>query len=79
MGQRRKAPFTPSKVANLNDYQKSEVWHPLDCPDERCVCRLVAAEAGWLCPACGYTQDWAPQWMANGAWRGYHEILKREA
>lgn len=29
---------------------------------------LVATEAGWTCPTCDYTQDWAWSWMADRTW-----------
>ena len=44
----------------------------------RPVLPLVATEAGWVCPGCPYTQDWAPTWMADGTWRNGDQILKRE-
>ena len=26
---------------------------------------LIATENGWLCPVCGYTQNWAHSFMDN--------------
>jgi len=78
MDQRRIAPFTPTEVTNLNEFQNSGIWHAFRCGNEQCRCELVATEAGWVCPQCPYTQDWAHGWMADGTWRGDQEVLKRE-
>jgi len=69
-----RAPFTPGQVASLNGYQASGVFHEFtcgndDCPGEQAV--LVAAEDGWHCPSCGYTQGWAHAAMADDSWRGW--------
>jgi len=32
---------------------------------------LEATQAGWVCPTCSYTQDWAWEWMLNGAWEDF--------
>jgi hypothetical protein len=78
MDERRIAPFTPTEVATLNEFQQSGIWHAFTCRNEQCGRVLVATEAGWVCPGCSYTQDWAHTWMANGSWRDDQEILKRE-
>jgi hypothetical protein len=78
MGQRRTSPFTPTEVTNLNDFQNSGVWHAFRCANEPCACLLVATEAGWICPQCSYTQDWAHAWMVEGTWRGSQAVLRRE-
>ena len=78
MDDQRIAPFTPTEVKTLNEYQTSGVWCPFTCRNEPCDGVLVATEGGWTCPECSYTQDWAPAWMANGTWRGDQEVLKRE-
>jgi len=60
------APFTPTKVKNLNDFQRSGYFHPFTCPD--CSASLTAMEMGWRCLGCGeYTQDWAHKMMADGS------------
>jgi hypothetical protein len=69
------APWTPEQVAQLNAYQVSG-WHPFTCGAvEYCgagvlsnglfapYTTLVATEAGWVCPECDYTQDWAYEKM----------------
>lgn len=71
------APWTAGQVDSLNEYQRSGFGHPYTCPnrdvghregvDGRSV--LVATEAGWDCPDCAYTQDWAHQWTVDGSWR----------
>ncbi len=80
------APFTADQVKSLNDYQVSGVMHPFTCtrcrdtlgiwdladingePNDRL---LVATPAGWVCPTCPTTQDWAWEWMADGSWEGF--------
>lgn len=57
-----KAPWTKEQVENLNFYQQSGVWHPFTCGNS-CGSDLVAAENGWMCPKCAYTQDWAHPFM----------------
>ena len=66
------APFTAEQLASLNGYQASGVFHEFtcgndDCPADHAV--LVAAEEGWHCPSCSYTQDWAHEAMADGSWK----------
>jgi hypothetical protein len=78
MDQRRTAPFTPTEVRNLNEFQNSGIWHAFRCQNDQCRCNLVATEAGWGCPQCDHTQDWAHAWMADGTWRGDEQVLKRE-
>lgn len=29
---------------------------------------LTATAAGWICPTCDYTQDWAHDWMVDRSW-----------
>jgi hypothetical protein len=38
---------------------------------------LVATLSGWICPTCGYRQDWAHTFMVNGAWRGQKRLLTK--
>lgn len=65
------APFTPDQVASLNGFQKCGAFHPFTCG--RAVCTgvgpLLAEEAGWRCTNCGYAQNWAHEFMADGSWR----------
>jgi hypothetical protein len=68
-----KAPFTPEQVEGLNRWQRAESVHPFTCRTGRRKDALhldgegvlVATEQGWRCPFCGYTQDWAHDFMAN--------------
>lgn len=71
------APFTPKQVESLNGYQRSGVFHPFTCgrcrdADETWPMTdqhlLVATAAGWTCPTCDDTQDWAWASMADGSW-----------
>lgn len=71
------APFSEDQVLSLNEFQQSNFVHPFTCGsghrtdeahgEERG--RLLATTAGWVCPPCGYTQDWAHDWMANWDWK----------
>jgi rubredoxin len=68
-----RAPFTPSQVKALNDYQHSGLMHPFTCRNRgdgshrprkgEDLGELVATEAGWVCQDCDYTQDWAHGFM----------------
>lgn len=85
------APFLPSQVASLNAYQVSGAMHPFTCGgghlpaqanvgDSGCPgIRLIAAEDGWHCAndSCGYRQDWAWAWMADGSWRSLLAVQVR--
>jgi hypothetical protein len=65
-------PFSPENVFRLNNYQHSG-WHPFTCGNDRAsqahkayqieyggdLGELIATTAGWICPVCKYTQDWA--------------------
>ncbi len=65
------APFTAERVAALNAYQHSGRFHPFTCANQHgplgTETLLVATEAGWVCPACDYTQGWAHEGMADAA------------
>jgi hypothetical protein len=67
------APFTPAQVENLNGYQHSGAGHEFTCGDGDCREAhgdpLVASAEGWRCSLCGYTQNWAWGFMADGSWR----------
>jgi hypothetical protein len=65
------APFSPEQIKALNYFQWSGVFHPFTCANQgdeahngRQV-ELVATKAGWICPYCDYTQDWAHALMAD--------------
>jgi endogenous inhibitor of DNA gyrase (YacG/DUF329 family) len=63
--------WTDEQVAKLNEYQQSGRFHPFTCgqrcPDGKSEGVLTATVHGWVCPHCGYTQDWAHDFMFNGA------------
>lgn len=64
---RVRAPFTPEQVESLNAYQRSGRFHEFTCACGHIA--LIARPEGWICPNyCGYTQDWAWSWMADGSW-----------
>jgi hypothetical protein len=75
-GIRALAPFTAAQVESLNGYQHSGAGHPFTCGNEDCRGPdhlagrevLQAAEDGWHC-GCGYIQNWAWGFMADGSWR----------
>jgi hypothetical protein len=62
-----KAPFTEEQVKNLEHWQKSGFVHPFTCAKQGGGkhALLIPSKDGWLCPTCGYTQDWAHGYMAN--------------
>jgi hypothetical protein len=63
-------PFTEDQVASLNAYQTDGRLHPFTCKNGSCPVRtLQAAEWGWTCPGCTYTQSWAYDWMGNWEWK----------
>lgn len=68
------APFSDAQVEALNEFQKSGVMHPFTCGKNKSKkCKLsdihegflVATKNGWVCPDCGYRQDWAHDFMAD--------------
>lgn len=68
-----RAPFNLSQCESLNAYQAAAALHPFTCPHSDCgkhetLC-LIATPAGWVCPGCEYTQNWAHPWMADWSWR----------
>ncbi len=80
------APFSDEQVQALNEYQVGAIvdWpmasgHPFTCASRGDgqhsreggdLGLLIATSAGWICPACGYTQDWAHEGMASAATLG---------
>lgn len=78
------APWTSEQVAALNRYQTLGVMHPFTCPrrgqDEHYSDNLVATENGWICQFCGYTQNWAHDFMLSpDDLLKAVDILKRES
>ena len=76
------APWTAAQVAKLNEWQASPHAHPFTCTNNRSDAAhkryaevhqlhdygiLLATPAGWRCPVCGYRQNWAHDFMFNGA------------
>ena len=63
-----RAPWDADVVKGLNAWQASGHVHPFTCGTDGCRTTLRATEAGWECPTgCGYTQDWAHEFMSAGA------------
>lgn len=87
MSQNVHVPFTEEQVRSLNAYQFHGTGHPFTCANENCrgrihygpvtssIC-LVATTDGWVCGACGYTQDWAWGWMADWTWQEQADALE---
>lgn len=71
--------FTEDQVASLNAYQEAGIMHPFTCGTMGCRADLVATTEGWVCPTgCGYTQDWAMNWMADWSWKKMDWRVKHE-
>lgn len=63
----RKAPFTPSEVGNIINYQYSRLTHGLTCNRGNCG-RLLRADAwGLRCCIHDFAQDWVPAGVADGS------------
>ena len=87
-----KAPFTPEQVAALNRWQTESYFHPFTCGGKRRddaheayqaehggdFGQLVATEAGWICPVCDYTQNWAHEFMTGEPLPNPIHELKRQ-
>ncbi len=64
IGDQVKAPFTKEEAEKLNQYQKLGFLHEFTCPNKHPDRTLIAKEgAGWYCPHCDYTQNWAHAFM----------------
>lgn len=67
-----RAPWTPSQVESLNQFQRARNFHPFthtrsEGGEEEV---LVATMDGWVCTEHpDYEQDWAWPWMADGSWK----------
>lgn len=64
------APFTPAQVAALNRRQIDGCFHAFTCANRDDGAHageglLTATPAGWVCPACDYTQGWAWAFQAG--------------
>lgn len=69
----KKIPWSQEFVDELNKHQDNLYVHPYTCGNrnthdhqeyfvsnnKRDVGVLIATVNGWVCPVCGYTQDWA--------------------
>jgi hypothetical protein len=68
--------WTDEQINNLNEYQECNWVHPFTCPNrgdgkhirnKRDLSVLTATKTGWICLCCGYTQNWAHDFMFKGA------------
>lgn len=58
------APFSDEQVRGLREWQNCEWVHPFTCCEH---VAMVVGKAGFMCPVCGYLQEWAHDFMAEGA------------
>jgi hypothetical protein len=67
------APWSTETVETLNAYQVAGVMHPFTCALDsgHGAGYLLATKQGWVCTedGCGYTQDWAHDFMTTKAAR----------
>jgi len=74
------SPWNKDQIESLNIFQVNGMFHPFTCGGNRGdeahkqYARdhnqsdwgiLVATEDGWICPVCGYKQNWAHDFMAQ--------------
>ena len=66
--------FTSEEVKNLDQAQKSGMFHPFTCPNRGDgnhfdngidLGGLIPTVRGWICQCCDYTQDWAHPQMTK--------------
>ena len=69
MPEELRSPYTDDQVASINSFQDVGRFHPFTCGTAACGTRLLAVNAGLLCPKCNYTQQWVWAWMADWSWR----------
>lgn len=68
-----KAPWTDAEVTKLNAFQTCGWMHPFTCVYQGDVDHggtatiLVAKNDGFECPVCGLRQNWAHDFMLEGA------------
>jgi rubrerythrin len=81
MAEKLTAPWTDEQVSALNRFQTERQFHPFTCGGDRTDAahrayqaehggdfgQLVATKDGWVCPVCGYRQQWAHGFMATRA------------
>ena len=68
--------FTHEQVKHLDEWQRAGVMHPFTCPNRGDgnhfdngvdLGALIPTTRGWICQCCDYTQDWAHDFMLDGA------------
>ena len=61
-------PFDEDQIRNINEFQKSKIFHNFTCGD--CGSELVASAHGLFCQECGkLVQFWIYEFVANGEWK----------
>ncbi len=64
------APWTPSQVEKLRQWQGAGWVHPFTCggnhASDQTERRLTPSPDGWFCWSCGWTQNWCHDFMLNG-------------
>jgi hypothetical protein len=64
------APWTDEQVAKLAEWQTCRWVHPFTCGGDHGTQKdrvLTPTREGWVCRTCGYTQNWAHEFMFKGA------------
>jgi len=59
--------FTKEEVKHLQDWQDAGCVHEFTCGNDKCRSALVPTVRGWICQYCDYTQNWAHDFMKDGA------------
>lgn len=62
-----RAPWTQDEADNLNEWQKMGLINQTLCGDRARHPEYkglpVATRKGWICPSCGWKQEWAHDFM----------------
>lgn len=68
------APWTNEQVQNLKEFQIVQPLHPFTCGCKHGIL-LKPTNAGWVCPECGSTQNWAWDIMLDGSALANHKEI----
>lgn len=70
------APWSPEQVAALNKWQQLGYVHEFTCPHGHGP--LTAQRDFWMCLRCGYTQEWAHDFMCDVAKHPKNPLAPKE-
>ncbi len=84
IGETLYAPWTDEQVEALTRYQQGGWMHPYTCgrrSEHEGEGVLIPTPAGWVCPTCEFTQDWAAAFMGDLEWvtateKRYRDMFK---